>query len=168
VAIKLKVSTVLLKLACASVALTAAHAFAADGCKVLLCLAGNWSSIAQCRPDVEEAIRDVARGRGWPSCSMAGAGNAANLAWSDESVCPAFYSIYDADTGAWKSCAYAAVIHVSVNGAHWLDLYWQPGSATTSTRYFAPARAALAALDPRYDLDAASWVPPLVAPPTPP
>lgn len=45
-------------------------AHAVDGCKVLMCLAGNWKQIESCQPDVHQALHDVAKGRGWPSCSM--------------------------------------------------------------------------------------------------
>ena len=38
-----------------------------DGCKLLLCMAGNWQNISQCTPTVRQALRDVARGRGWPT-----------------------------------------------------------------------------------------------------
>ena len=47
-------------------------AHAVDGCKLLLCMAGNWKNISQCEPTVRQALRDVARGRGWPTCSMGG------------------------------------------------------------------------------------------------
>ena len=35
-------------------------------------MAGNWQNISQCEPTVRQALRDVARGRGWPTCSMGG------------------------------------------------------------------------------------------------
>jgi hypothetical protein len=54
--------------------LSTAVAHAADGCKVLLCLAGNWKNIAACEPEVRQALRDVSRGRGWPSCSTSSGG----------------------------------------------------------------------------------------------
>lgn len=47
-------------------------AHAVDGCKLLLCMAGNWQNIAQCAPTVRQALRDLARGRAWPTCSMGG------------------------------------------------------------------------------------------------
>lgn len=57
--------------AIASLTLMTPSAYGVDGCKVLLCLAGNWKQIAPCQPEVNQALRDVAKGRGWPSCSMA-------------------------------------------------------------------------------------------------
>ncbi len=41
---------------------------AVDGCKVLLCLAGNWKNISQCVPPVEEAFKESALGHPFPSC----------------------------------------------------------------------------------------------------
>ena len=56
----------------------AAPAQAADGCTVLLCLAvPSWRAIAHCVPPVREVLRDLARGRLFPVCAMADAGNAA-------------------------------------------------------------------------------------------
>src|SRR5678809_1218397 len=54
-------------------ALLPVKADAADGCLVLLCLAApNWRAIAQCVPPVQSVLRDLARGRPFPSCSMSG------------------------------------------------------------------------------------------------
>jgi hypothetical protein len=51
-------------------ALTSAPA-RADGCTVLLCLAGNWRNIHQCVPPVRRALRDLALGRSFPFCELA-------------------------------------------------------------------------------------------------
>ena len=144
-----------------------ASANAADGCKVLLCLAGNWSNISQCVPPVREVLRDVARGRPWPSCSMGGASNTA-LQWATEATCPPFYSYYDPDRGSWAGCRYDGMISVRVNGSPWSDLFWSTSGDPTSTRYYTQARTALgAAIDPTYDRDAAAYVPPVVPGPGP-
>ena len=146
-------------------ALGSAPAHAVNGCRVLLCLAGNWKNISQCRPEVEQAIHDVERGRGWPSCEQSGVENVANSQWLTEATCPAMYSTYNPDTGAWASCAYSGIISVKVRNAPWTDVFWS-SDGRTSTRYYAPARAALGdAVDPTYDRDAAAYVPP--APPVP-
>ena len=143
-------------------ALGSAPAHAVDGCKVMLCITADWKNISQCRPDVEQAIHDVERGRGWPSCNEA---NGASYQWATEATCPAFYSRYNAENGAWASCQYDAILSVKVNNAPWSDMFWAIGGSATSTRYYAPARAALgASIDPRFDLDAAAWVPPPAAP----
>jgi hypothetical protein len=61
---------------------------AVDGCKVLLCLAGNWQNFATCRPDVEAAMREVDEGRGLPSCDESGAGNFARVDTAYFDPCP--------------------------------------------------------------------------------
>jgi hypothetical protein len=137
-------------------------AYAVDGCKLLLCLAGSWSSISQCRPDVEQAFRDVARGRGWPTCGTGGS-SSTQMQWATEATCPRFYSYYNADNGGWSGCQYDGVISVRVNNAPWSDVFWSLTSGPTSTRYHDPARAALGAgIDPKYDQDAAAYVPPSI------
>lgn len=91
--------------------LGSAQVHAVDGCKVLLCRAGNWSNISQCRPDVEEAFRQVARGRGWPTCDEGATANVANNQWSSQATCLAMYSRLD-ETGAWAGCTYSGMISV--------------------------------------------------------
>jgi hypothetical protein len=72
----------------------AAPAQAADGCTVLLCLAApSWRAIDQCVPPVRAVLRDQARGRPFPTCAMAGAGNTASHAWSSApGYCPPQYT----------------------------------------------------------------------------
>ena len=65
-------------------------AHAVDGCKLLLCMAGNWQNISQCTPTVRQALRDVARGRGWPTCSMGGDSASGNQYVAPEQ-CPEQY-----------------------------------------------------------------------------
>lgn len=83
-----QVKTLLYVLFAVSAALGSPAAHAVDGCKVLLCLAGNWKNISECRPDVEEALHQVERGKGLPSCDMAGAGNMARVVSSYYDPCP--------------------------------------------------------------------------------
>lgn len=144
-------------------------AHAVDGCKLLLCISGNWKGIPMCVPVVQQALKDLAKGKGWPTCSMSGAGNNGYFSWTNEATCPPFYSNYNPESGAWQSCNYAGVVSVQMNGAWWSDVFvdvW--GGSNTSTRYSDAARAQLAPtgqLDPTYDNDAAAYVPP---PPPPP
>ena len=143
--------------------LLSGEANAVDGCKVRLCITGNWQNIAVCRPVVEEAMHDVERGRGWPECSEA---PGVNLEWTTEATCPVFYSLYNPDSGAWARCQYGAIVRSKINNAPWADMFWVVGTTSTSTRYYPPARAALGAnIDPTYDRDFASYVPP--PPPAP-
>jgi hypothetical protein len=141
------------------------RAHAVDGCKVLLCLAGNWQNISQCRPDVERAMREVAEGRGWPTCD--GSSNSSTgLQMTSEATCPAMYAAYGmsgGDSGArgYTGCAYSYVVKVVVSGQPWTDVFWNMNSSAMSTRYYPPARATLGGtIDPTYDNDAAAYVPP--------
>ena len=60
---------------------TAAHAL--DGCLVLLCFAApSWKSIPQCVPPIRQVLRDLARGKAFPTCGLSGAGNSARHAWA--------------------------------------------------------------------------------------
>lgn len=143
------------------------QAHAVDGCKVLLCVAGNWSQISECRPPVEEAMREVARGHGWPTCSMSGAGNSASFGWISQADCPVFYQDFsdiggDSGYSVYTGCrGYGAIIKVQVQGSPWLDMFWSFGGSPSSTRYYQPARTALGSnIDPKYDADAAAYVPP--------
>jgi hypothetical protein len=63
-------------------------AHAGDGCKILLCLAGDWQKIAPCEPEVREALRRVALGKPLPVCTMAGAGNFAAEGFNPYNPCP--------------------------------------------------------------------------------
>ena len=61
--------------AAATIGLTVSwSASAVDGCEVLLCLAApnGWSGISQCVPPMEQFLKDMAMGKAFPSCSMAG------------------------------------------------------------------------------------------------
>ena len=145
---------------------------AADGCTVLLCLAGNWGRIEQCRPPVEEALRDVARGRGWPSCGMGGTSNAGNTYIAPER-CPAQYItiVFVGDGGSpIATCPWAGVIDVAVEGAPWTRTWWST-SGDSVTEWLPAAKAAFArdpsVMDDRYDRDLAAWSATLATPAPP-
>lgn len=56
-----------------------APAHAVDGCLVLLCFAApNWRAIPACVPPIRQVLRDLARGKPFPTCVMAGAANSAH------------------------------------------------------------------------------------------
>ena len=77
-------------------------AHAVDGCKVLLCLAApSWRSIPECVPTINQLHRDLARGKPFPACSMAGAGNSANNAWASAPTnCPPQYTrVFEGESG---------------------------------------------------------------------
>ena len=140
---------------------TPAHAV--DGCKVLLCMAGNWKNISECEPTVRQALRDVARGRGWPQCSMGGNSQTANQYLAPEQ-CPEQYRTIagvDEYNQVIYSCPFAGVIHVAVEGQPWSRSWWSP-SGDTVVEWLPAAKAAFAstpeAMDDRFDRDHAAWV----------
>ena len=136
-------------------------AHAVDGCKLLLCMAGNWQHISQCVSTVREALRDVARGRVWPSCGMAGDSASGNQYVAPEQ-CPEQYRTRSID---WRdqlvySCPFSGVIHVAVEGRPWSRTWWSP-SGDLVVEWLPAAKAAFAstpeAMDDRFDRDHAEW-----------
>jgi hypothetical protein len=159
---RFKVKSWFLGMALAMLSMFAASsAHAVDGCKLLLCLAGNWRNISECRPTVLEAFRDMARGRPFPTCGMSGAGNSAGNNWADQSTCPAMYRQYDSESGAYSGCTYPCRITVNINGALWSHVYWD-FSGNTTTWYSDTARTQLtqpnaAPLDDTFYTDLMRW-----------
>jgi hypothetical protein len=131
---------------------------AADGCKFLLCIAGPWTVIPECRATVLQVFRDTALGRPFPTCDMSGEGSQAQNALNTESTCPEMYRQYNDYSGAYMGCAYNWKIDVYIDGyGLWETVYWD--TFGTSTWYSDSARAQLNAedLDPKYDNDLAAW-----------
>ncbi|MEO7852533.1 MAG: hypothetical protein ABIR94_09825 [Rubrivivax sp.] len=136
-------------------------AHAVDGCKLLLCMAGNWTNIAECVPTVRQALRDVARGRAWPQCAMASGSGSANQYVAPEQ-CPEQYRTSSID---WRdqlvySCPFAGVIHVAVAGQPWSRAWWS-SAGDTVIEWLPAARAAYAdspqVMDGQFDRDRAAW-----------
>jgi hypothetical protein len=146
-------------------------AHAVDGCLVLLCLAApSWRAIPQCVPPVKQLFRDLARGKGFPTCGMAGAGNRANHVWSNApAYCPPQYTrVIDGESAPIYQCDYSGAISVSINGAPFSRTWWTFGG--DSVTEFSPAgKAQLGSWDTRFDDDYAKWLasPPRPAPDTP-
>lgn len=156
-------------LAAAALLTSAHHSSAADGCKFLLCIAGPWQMVAECRPTVLQVLRDLALGKSFPACDMSGEGNSAGNQWTTEQTCPIFYRHYDAYSGRYAGCTFAGKIDVHINGLLWSTVFWdRAGREGTSTWYGEEARIALTPemLDRRYDRDAAAWD--ALHPPVPP
>lgn len=139
---------------------TTAHA--ADGCKFLLCITGPWSSISQCVPTVQEVFRDVARGRGIPTCDMGGEGNSAVNNWVDEASCPSMWKMYGGENMTYVGCMYPARISVYVTGQLWSQVFWTT-SGQTATFYSERAIAALTSqagslpLDQTFSNELTAW-----------
>lgn len=141
------------------------QAHAADGCKVMLCMAGNWRNIQACEPEVRRALRDLARGRHWPGCQTSnGPGNTSAFSHVSVNDCPVQYVYvegYFADGRPIYACRYLYVVRVVVDGVPWSNTFTD-ANGDSVTQWFPAARAALAgsqaAADNQFDLDYAAWV----------
>jgi hypothetical protein len=139
---------------------------AVDGCLVLLCLAApSWRAIPQCALPVNQLFRDLARGKPFPTCSMSGAGNAANHAWSSApTFCPPQYTrVFEGENAPTYQCDYTGAISVSINGAPFSRTWW--GFGGDSVTEFSPvAKTQLGTWDTRFDDDYAKWMASLPSP----
>ena len=139
---------------------SAMPARAVDGCLVLLCLAApNWRSVPECVPPVRQVLRDLARGRPFPTCAMAGAGNAAANAWaSAPGNCPPQYTrMQQSESGPVYFCDYTGAVSVSINGAPFARTWWAIAGDTV-TEFSPAAKAQLGTWDVRFDDDYAKWL----------
>lgn len=147
---------------------TSLPAAAVDGCQVLLCLAApNWRAISQCVPTITQLIRDLARGKAFPICNMAGAGNSASHAWAiAPSYCPPQYTqVTDSERGPVYTCDYMGAVSVTVNGGDFTRTWWSLDGGTV-TEFSPAAKAQLGNWDTRFDADYAAWA--ASQPPAPP
>jgi len=155
-----------LLLTLALLAPTAARAV--DGCLVLLCFAApSWKSIPQCVPPIRQVLRDLARGKGFPSCDMAGAGNSANHAWARApGNCPIQYTrVHESESSLIYTCDYVGAVAVSIDGKPFSRTWWNMGGDTV-TDFSPAAKAQLGSWDNQFDDDHAAWQAAL--PPAPP
>ena len=155
-------------LASALALLAPVPAHAVDGCLVLLCFAApNWRAIPLCVPPIEQVLRDLARGKPFPTCAMAGAGNSASHAWaSAPAFCPPQYTReFDGVNGPVYSCDYLGAVSVSINGAPFARTWWRMVGGTV-TEFSPAAKAQFGTWDTRFDDDYAAWL--AAQPPAPP
>ena len=156
-----------LLVALATLVPTPAHAV--DGCKVLLCFAApSWRSIPQCVPPIQQVLRDLARGRPFPTCAMSGPPNSASHQWSSApGYCPPQYTrVFDGESGPIYSCDYTGAVAVNIDGVLWARTWWS--FAGDSVTEFTPAaKAQLGTWDTKFDDDYATWLASL-PPPAPP
>jgi hypothetical protein len=141
---------------------------AVDGCLVLLCLAApSWRSIPQCVPPIQQVLHDLAHGRPFPTCAMAGPSNSASHRWaSAPSFCPLQYiRVVEGESSPIYSCDYAGAVSVKVDGAPWARVWWR-GSGDTVTEFTPTAKAQLGTWDTQFDDDYTAWLASL--PPTSP
>lgn len=139
---------------------TSLPATAVDGCQVLLCLAApSWRAISQCVPTITQLLRDLARGKAFPMCSMAGAGNLARHAWANApSYCPPQYTmVTESERGPVYTCNYMGAVSVTVNGGDFTRTWWN-FDGDTVTEFSPAAKARLGVWDTRFDTDYTAWV----------
>lgn len=133
---------------------------ALDGCLALLCLAApSWQAIPQCVPPIRQLFRDLALGRPFPTCAMAGAGNNAGHQWaSAPDFCPPQYiSSSDTDSSTQYSCAFEGAVSVSIRGEPFVRTWWRRSGEAVSE--FSPgAKAQLGSWDRRFEADYAAWL----------
>ena len=142
---------------------------AADGCKALLCFAApSWRDIPQCVPTIQEVLRDLARGKSFPSCPMSGPANSASHQWaSAPTYCPPQYTrVIDGESGPIYSCDYSGAVAVNIKGVLWARTWWS-FSGDTATEFTPAAKTQLGTWNTKFDDDYATWLASL-PPPAPP
>lgn len=150
-------ATTALLLTLALLAPTAARAV--GGCLVLLCFATpNWKAIPQCVPPIRQVLRDLARGKGFPSCGMAGAGNSSYHAWARApGSCPPQYTrVHESESGPIYTCDYSGAVSVFIEGKPFTRTWWNM-SGDTVTDFSAAAKAQLGNWDTRFDDEHEAW-----------
>lgn len=138
--------------------LTPSSAHAVDGCLVLLCFAApSWRVIPQCVPPIVQVLADLALGRAFPTCDMAGEGNSASHQWSSApEFCPPQYTLLVNPRTMVYACEYKGAVSVEIDGAFWSRTWWSMRGDTV-TEYAATAKESLGTWDTRFDDDYAAW-----------
>jgi hypothetical protein len=115
-------------------------------------------AIPQCVPPIRQVLRDLARGKPFPTCAMSGAGNSARHRWaSAPSYCPPQYTReVNADSGSTHTCDFSGAVSVSINGALFTRTWWRVDGDTV-TEFSSAAKTQLGTWDPRFDDDLAAW-----------
>lgn len=153
--------------ALATLTLASTPARAVDGCLVLLCLAApSWKAIAQCVSPVRQILRDLARGKVFPSCGMSGAGSSGQHEWAEAPrFCPPAYTrAYAGESQTHYTCDYTGAVSVTVNGQPFSRTWWSMAGDTV-TEFFPAAKQMLRTWDTRFDDDHAAWL--AAQPPSP-
>ena len=171
---RVSVSKCTVQVACLATAIflaalpTPAHAL--DGCKVLLCLAApSWRAIPACVPDIKQLYRDLAKGKVFPTCALAGAGNSSHHTWASAPAnCPAQYTqVIESESSTSYVCDYAGAVTVSINNTPFTRTWWSMGGDTV-TEFTAAAKLQLGTWDSQFDDDHARWLASLPPPAPPP
>lgn len=139
---------------------------AVEGCTVLLCLAApSWRAISQCVPPIRQLLRDLARGRAFPSCGMSGAGSSAanELAHAPDNCPPQYTRLVERPNGPVPICLFNGAVAVNVRGELWSRTWWNLGGDSV-TEFSSAAKQQMSKWDTQFDDDHARW---LASPPPP-
>ena len=142
---------------------------AVDGCLVLLCFAApDWRAVPQCVPPIRQVLRDLARGKAFPSCGMAGTGSTAQHAWAQApGYCPPQYTrVYETRSGPIYRCDYLGAVSVAIDGAPFARTWWNLAGETV-TEFSPAAKTQLGSWDRRFDDEQTAWraaLPPVATP----
>ena len=142
---------------------------AVDGCLVLLCFAApSWRAIPQCVPPIRQVLRDLARGRAFPTCAMSGPANSASHRWASAPTnCPAQYTrVFDGESGPIYSCDYTGAVAINIDGTLWARTWWSMAGDTV-TEFTPTAKVRLGTWDSQFDNDYAVWLASLPPPASP-
>jgi len=142
-----------------AVLLAPAPAIAVDGCLVLLCFAApSWKGILQCVPPIKQVLKDLAHGKGFPTCGLAGPANVAQHKWSSApGHCPPQYThTIDGEGSTLYWCEYAGAVSVSIEGLLFTRTWWNM-SGNTVTDFSPSAKAQLGSWDTQFDDEYAAW-----------
>lgn len=147
-------------MALATLGLLPRSVLALDGCEVMLCLAApDWRSIPRCSVVINQLMRDLAKGKPFPTCDSTSAGNTASHSWAGAPAnCPPQY-ITDTEgpNGPQPRCEYSGVISVSVEGQLFTQTWWRwDGDSVTDFRPDAKQR--LGSWNTRFDDELAAWL----------
>lgn len=138
----------------------ATPARAVDGCLVMLCFAApSWRAIPRCVPPIRQVLRDLARGKSFPTCAIAGAGNSVRNDWANAAgYCPPQYiHLYFSDTGPVAYCDYTGAVSVSVNGTLFSRTWWNVDGGSV-TEFSRSAKTQLGGVETQFDTDYANWL----------
>ena len=110
-------------------------------------------------PPIREVLRDLARGKGFPTCSMSGPGNSANhkAARAPEFCPPQYTRRFDDETGPLFTCDYSGAVTVTVNGDVFSRTWWNRAGDSV-TEFSEQAKTQLGTWDTRFDDDFAAWL----------
>jgi hypothetical protein len=109
-------------------------------------------------PPITQVLRDLARGRPFPTCVMGGAGNSGSHQWASAPAnCPPQYTYAsEAENGLVYSCGYSGVVTIQIDGSPWSHTWWSIGGGTV-TDFSATAKARMGTWDTKFDDDYAAW-----------